>query len=438
MIMAEAVEKISDIERRVKVMVPIASFQSEITQRLQQLVKTARVQGFRPGKVPLKIVEQQYGGDVRGEVYTKAIESKFGEIVQKNNLRVAGMPDIQHEPLGKVNSDFQFTATFEIFPEFKLADIKKQKLTQYETAITAADVKKTIDVIVKQRAVYAKVDRAAKMDDKVMALMQSAIDGKVAESSGTEPIEFVLGDVNRVKGFDSALVGLKGGETKGFTIKYPKTHEPKELAGKDVEYVVMIKEVQEPSLPKIDEDFAKSLGVADGDLKKMNEEIKQSLEQEVERRIKANLKQQVFTSLVESHTFDLPKALVGAEINRLGQTTYQNLQKQGMDSKDIRLEPAMFEENAKIACKLRIILGSIVDTHTLQANPDQIKAKVEEFSSNYDDSAQAIKWFYEDEKRLDEPRSLATEDNVVSWFTDQCKKDSKKIELDLVLAGQFN
>ena len=435
--MAEVVEKISDIERRVKAMVPIASFQNEITQKFQQILKTARFKGYRPGKVPMKIVEQQHGGDVRGEVYSKAIESKFGEIVQTNNLRVAGMPDIQHEPLDKVNSDFEFTATFEIFPEFKLTDIKKQKLTQYETAITPADVKKTIDVIAKQRAVYAKVDRAAKMDDKVMALMQSAIDGKVAESSGTEPIEFVLGDVNRVKGFDSALIGLKGGETKGFTIKYPKTHEPKELAGKDVEYVVTIKEVQAPSLPKIDEDFAKSLGVADGDLKKMNEEIKQSLEQEVERRIKANLKQQVFTSLVESHTFDLPKALVGAEINRLGQTTYQNLQKQGMDPKDIKLEPAMFEENAKIACKLRIILGSIVDTHTLQANSDQIKAKVEEFSSNYDDSAQAIKWFYEDEKRLDEPRSLATEDNVVSWFTSQCKKDSKKIELDLVLAGQF-
>ena len=435
--MAEVVEKISDIERRVKAMVPIASFQNEITQKFQQILKTARFKGYRPGKVPMKIVEQQHGGDVRGEVYSKAIESKFGEIVQTNNLRVAGMPDIQHEPLDKVNSDFEFTATFEIFPEFKLTDIKKQKLTQYETAITPADVKKTIDVIAKQRAVYAKVDRAAKMDDKVMALMQSAIDGKVAESSGTEPIEFVLGDVNRVKGFDSALIGLKGGETKGFTIKYPKTHEPKELAGKDVEYVVTIKEVQAPSLPKIDEDFAKSLGVADGDLKKMNEEIKQSLEQEVERRIKANLKQQVFTSLVESHTFDLPKALVGAEINRLGQTTYQNLQKQGMDPKDIKLEPAMFEENAKIACKLRIILGCIVDTHTLQANSDQIKAKVEEFSSNYDDSAQAIKWFYEDEKRLDEPRSLATEDNVVSWFTDQCKKDSKKIELDLVLAGQF-
>jgi len=436
--MAEVVEKISGIERRVKAMVPIASFQNEITQRLQQILKTARFKGYRPGKVPMKIVEQQHGGDVRGEIYSKAIESKFGEIVQENNLRVAGMPDIRHEPLDKVNADFEFTATFEVFPEFKLTDLKKQKITQYETAISAADVKKTIDVIVKQRAVYNKVARASKMEDKVMALMQSAIDGKVAESSGTEPLEFIMGDPSRVKGFDTALVGLKAGETKAFTVKYPKTHEPKELAGKDVEYVVTLKEVQEPTLPKIDEDFAKSLGVADGDLKKMNEEIKKSLEQESDRRTKANLKQQVFTALVEGHSFDLPKALVGAEVNRLAQSTYQNLQRQGMDPKDIKLEPSMFEENAKTACKLRIILGKIVDTHSLQANAEQIKAKVEEFSSNYDDSAQAIKWFYEDEKRLDEPKSLATEDNVVDWFVGQCKKETKKIELDLVLAGQFN
>ena len=436
--MAEVVEKISGIERRVKAMVPIASFQNEITQRLQQILKTARFKGYRPGKVPMKIVEQQHGGDVRGEIYSKAIESKFGEIVQENNLRVAGMPDIQHESLDKVNADFEFTATFEVFPEFKLTDLKKQKITQYETAISAADVKKTIDVIAKQRAVYNKVARASKMEDKVMALMQSAIDGKVAESSGTEPLEFIMGDPSRVKGFDTALVGLKAGETKAFTVKYPKTHEPKELAGKDVEYVVTLKEVQEPTLPKIDEDFAKSLGVADGDLKKMNEEIKKSLEQESDRRTKANLKQQVFTALVEGHSFDLPKALVGGEVNRLAQSTYQNLQRQGMDPKDIKLEPSMFEENAKTACKLRIILGKIVDTHSLQANAEQIKAKVEEFSSNYDDSAQAIKWFYEDEKRLDEPKSLATEDNVVDWFVGQCKKETKKIELDLVLAGQFN
>ena len=436
--MAEAVEKINDIERRVKVIVPIAPYQGEISQKFQQLTKTARVQGFRPGKVPLKIVEQQYGGDVKSEVYTKAIENKFGEFVQKNNLRVAGMPDIQHEPLDKVSKDFEFTATFEIFPEFKLSDFKKIKVTKYETSISESDVKKTIEVIQKQRASYNKVDRPAKMGDKVIAQMQSFIDGEVAESTGKESLDFILGDVGRVKGFDDQLVGLKANETKEFTIKYPKDYSTKELSNKDVKYIVSLQEVLTASLPKIDEDFAKSLGVVDGDLKKMKEEINSSLVEESGRRIEANLKQQVFKALVDNHSFELPKSLIGAEINRLAQTTYQNMQKQGADPKDIKLEPSMFEENAKTACKLRIILGNIVDNNSLQASADQIKEKVNEFATNYDDKDQAIKWFYEDEKRLDEPRALATEDNVVAWFLKQCKSETKKIELDLVLAGQFN
>ena len=170
----------------------------------------------------------------------------------------------------------------------------------------------------------------------------------------------------------------------------------------------------------------------------MKEEIKSSLLEESGRRIEANLKQQVFKAFVDNHKFELPKSLIGAEINRLAQTTYQNMQKQGADPKDIKLEPSMFEENAKTACKLRIILGNIVDNNSLQASTDQIKEKVNEFATNYDDKDQAIKWFYEDEKRLDEPRALATEDNVVAWFLKQCKSEIKKIELDLVLAGQFN
>ena len=435
--MAQAVEKIGEIERRVKVVVPIAPYQVDISNKFQELSKTARVQGFRPGKVPLRIIEQQYGGDVKSEVYTKAIEKMFGEFVQENKLRVAGMPDIQHEPLDKVNKDFEFTATFEIFPEFKLADFKKNKIINYETSITAANVKKTIDVIVKQRATFSKVERASKKGDKVKAQMQSFIDGKVAESTGKESLELILGEAGRVEGFDDQLIGIKSGITKEFTINYPKDYPTKELSSKEVKYIVSIHEVLEPSYPKVDGEFAKNLGVVDGDIKKMNDEIKKSLVQESDRRIKANLKQQVFKSLVDSHTFELPKSLVGAEINRLAQTAYQNMQKEGADPKDIKLEPAMFEENAKTACKLRIVLGNIVDDNSLQASTDQIKTKVEEFSSNYDDPEQAIKWFYEDEKRLDEPRALATEDNVVEWFLGKCKKDTKKIELDLVLAGQF-
>ena len=281
--MAEAVEKVSDIERRVKIVVPIAPYQDEISQKFQQLTKTARVQGFRPGKVPLKIVERQYGADVKSEVYTKAIESKFGEIVQKNELRVAGMPDIQHEPLDKVNKDFEFTATFEIFPEFKLSDFKKNKIINYETSITATDIKKTIDVIVKQRASFSQVKRTAKIGDKVMAQMQSFIGGEAAESTGKEPIEFILGDAGRIKGFDDQLVGMKPGITKEFTIKYPKNHSVKELANKEVKYIVTIREVFEAILPKIDEEFAKSLGIVDGNIKQMHDEIKKSLVEETDR-----------------------------------------------------------------------------------------------------------------------------------------------------------
>lgn len=197
-------------------------------------------------------------------------------------------------------------------------------------------------------------------------------------------------------------------------------------------------EVQEPIAPKVNEEFAKQLGVIDGDLNKMNEDIKESLTQEVDRRIKANLKEQVFKALIDSNEVDLPKALVGVEINRLGEITYQNLQRQGADMKSVKLEPAMFEDRAKVSCKLRLIIGNIVEVNKLEATAEQIKAKVEEFAMNYDDSEQAIKWFYEDSKRLDEPRALATEDNVVSWFLAQCKSEKKSIEFDQVMAAQFN
>ncbi|HCK04745.1 MAG: trigger factor [Proteobacteria bacterium] len=436
--MAEAVEKINNIERRVKVTVPVAPLETQINERFIQLTKTARVQGFRPGKVPLKIVQQQYGDDVKSEIYTKAIEIRFGEFVEKNNLRVAGMPNIEHQPLNKVSGDFEFTATFEVFPEFKITDIKKLKISQYETPVKPDDVKKTIDVLVKQRTTFNKVDRASKLGDRIKVQLKSFIENKEAESTGEESLEIVLGDTNRIKEFDEQLVGLKSDVEKSFDIKYPKNHEPKELSNKTVSYQVKVIEVQEPQIPKVDEDFAKKLGVVDGDIKKMDEDIKASLVQEVDRRIKENLKAQVFKSLVDSHEIDLPKSLIGLEINRLGEMTFQNLQRQGADMKSVKLEPAMFEERAKVTCKLRMILGSIVDENKLEATTDQIRAKVDEFSMNYDDSEQAAKWFYEDPKRLDEPRALATEDNVVAWVMSSCKVEKKALDFDKLMAAQFD
>jgi len=436
--MVEAVEKINNIERRVKVVVSVAPLKNEITQRFQQLTKTARVQGFRPGKVPMKIIEQQYGPDIKSEVYSKAIEAKFGEFVQKNNLKVAGMPDIEHEPLAKVNKDFEFTATFEIFPEIKDIDAKKIKVTEYVSEVKESDIIKTIGVISAQRASFNKVDRFSKLGDKISIQMESFIGDERIEATGDQTIDFTLGDTKRIKAIDDQLVGIKTGDSKEFEVKYPKDHEPEQLAGKTVKYQIKMLEVNEVILPKVDAEFAKSLGIKDGNVKAMHEEIKVSLLQEVDKRIKSSLKKQVYAELVKSSSADLPKSLVSMEANRMMQIMHQNLKQQGSDVKDLTLEPAMFEERAKETCKLRMILAKVVETNKLEATDEQIKSKVHEFALNYDDSDKAVKWFYEDSKRLGEPASLATEDNVVGWILKHCKKSIKKISVDELMELQPN
>jgi len=432
--MTEAIEKISSIERKVKGLVSISPLQEEIAQRIRDLGRTARVSGFRPGKVPADVIEKQYGSDIRSDIYAKAIEMKFGEIVNKNNLRVAGMPDIQHDPLGKVSDDFEFTATFEVFPEFKLGNFKSLKVEKKTVEISEKDVKKTIDVLVKQRAVFEKVDRASKVEDQITVQLQSFIDNEQIESTGEQSLEFVLGDSKRIKAVDEQLVGIKAGESKEFEVKYPKDHNPAQLANQNVKYQIKLIEVKEPKLPKLDADFAKSLGVGDGSLKIMEQEIKTSLIDEVEKRVKADQKKQVFQLLVDTHDMEIPKSLVSMEVNRMMQSTYENLKKQGADMKDVKLETAMFEEKAMSTCKLRIVLATLVDANKLEASQEQIKSKVVEFSANFDDIQKAEKWFYDDPKRLDEPAALSTEDNIVEWFLKECKIESKKVSFDELMA----
>ena len=437
--MAEpTIENLNNIERRVKISVDIAPLTSQVNEQFMRLTKTANIDGFRPGKVPLNVVEKQYGDDVKSEVYTRAIEKRFGDFVQANNIRVAGMPNIEHGALNNVTDNFEFTATFEVFPDINISDIKKLKITQYETTVKVEDVKKTIDVLVRQRTVFKQIDRAAKLGDQVKVKLKSFIDNKEAESTGEEFIEIVLGDTSRIKEFDSEMVRLKAGIEKSFDIKYPKDHNPIELADKQVSYQVAVLEVHEPIKPNVDKEFAKELGIEDGDIKKLNESINESLLQEVDNRLKANIKQQVFKSLVDAHEVDLPRALIDIEIRQLAETTLKKLERDGANMKDVKLEPSMFEDRAKVSCKLRLLLGHIVESNSLESTNEQTQAKIKEFSINYDDPEQALKWFNEDPTRLQEPKALATEDNVVEWFMGMCKIEKKSINFDKVISAKFD
>lgn len=433
--MATAVETLSNLERRITVKVPVEPLQKEMSTRFQRLTRTAKVPGFRPGKAPLKMIEQQYGPQVKEEVFAEAIETSFGQAIQENKLRVIGMPNIQHKPLNQVHEEFEYTATFEVFPEVTLGDFKAVSIEKPESQITDKDVNKTIDVLLKQRAQFIESSDASAKGDRLTLTLTSFINDKQVETTGDKPIQIILGDDSRFAIFDDHLVGGKSGESKTFEVDYPETHNPKELAGKKVQYNVNFILVAKPKLPEVNGQFAQSLGVADGNVDKMREEIKQSLEQELDKRVQIKLKEQVFTQLLDICKADLPKALINVEINRMAQSTYANLKQRGADLKQFKLEPSMFEDQAKKTCKLRLVLAEIVDKNSLRASPDQIKAMVNEFALNFDDTEEAIQWFYAEPSRLEEPTALATEVNVVEWFMTQCKVQNKKTTFDELMTG---
>ena len=433
--MAASVETISNLERRVTIKVPLASLEGEIRQRLIQISRTAKVAGFRPGKAPVGLVNQHYGDQVRDEVYSKAVETSFSEAVEKNKLRVAGFPNIEHKPFAEAATDLEYVATFEVFPEVKLSDLSKLKIEKPSLEIVEADIEKTLDVLLKQRVSYEPVKRAAKKEDRVNVSLKASIDGQQVEDTAGKGMDLVLGEPGRMAEFDDGLVGGKAGATKTFDITYPKDHNPAQLAGKTVTYEVTFNSVAQPVLPKIDADFAKSLGVEDGDVKKMRAEVKLSIEQEAEKRVKARVKENVFQALIAETALDVPKSLVGVEINRMMQMTAQNLQQRGMAAKDIQLEPAMFEEQAKRSTTLRLILSEVVNTNKLQANADQVRAVVDTFANSYEKPQELVDWYYADVKRLDEPAALATEENVVNWVLEKAKVTAKKIKFDELMAG---
>ncbi len=434
--MAASIETISNLERRITVKLPLAPLEGQIKQRLTQISRTAKFSGFRPGKEPIGLVNQHYGDQVRDEVYSKAVETSFGDAVEKNKLRVAGFPNIEHKPFAEAATDFEYTATFEVFPEVKLNDLSKLKIEKPALEVAEADVEKTLDVLVKQRVTYEPVKRAAKKGDQIHVILTASIDGEQIESTGEKGIDLVLGEAGRIAEFDDHLAGGKAGSDKTFEITYPADHNPAQLAGKTVSYSVTYNQVSQPVLPKIDADFAKSLGIDDGDVKKMQAEIKASLEQEVEKRIKARVKEQVFQALVEDSKIETPKALVNAEVNRMMQQTAQNLQQRGMDPKAIKLESAMFEEQAKRSTALRLILSELVNANNLQASADQVRGMVDTFAQSYEKPSELVSWYYADVKRLDEPAALATEENVVNWVLDKAKVSAKKIKFDELMAGQ--
>ncbi|HSI96162.1 MAG: trigger factor [Methylophilaceae bacterium] len=433
--MQATVETLSNLERRMTVSVPMKPIEEEVGQRLGRLARTVKMAGFRPGKVPMSLVQKNYGPQVFDEVISSTVERSFTEAVTENKLRVAGYPNIEQKPSAETEGSFEFIATFEVFPEVVVGDLSTVAIERPTITVGAADIDRTIGVLQKQRATYEPVKRASKKGDKLSVTFRAEIDGQEVESTQGNSIDLILGEDGRIAEFDDNLIGAKAGSTKKFDITYAEDNPSPQLAGKTVSYEVAVNAVAQMKLPELDAEFAKSLGIESGDVEKMRADIQDSLQQEVTKRVRAKLKEQVFTALVGAVNLELPRSLIALEVNRQMQGARANLEQRGVDLAQVTLEPSMFEEQAKRSVHLRLILAELVNKNELHATPEQIRAMVDEFAKSFEQPEDVVRWYYADPQRLDEPMGLATEENVVSWVLERTKVTDKAVSFDELMGN---
>lgn len=404
----------SRLERNLIVSLPAVEVESQITSRLKQIARTAKMAGFRPGKVPFNIVANQYGFQVRQEVMSDSVQKSFANAVKDQQLQVAGYPRFAPANSGASADKFEFTATFEVYPDVKIGSLSGLKLERLAVEVADTDVDNTLETLRKQRAAYDKTERAAAKGDFLVIDFLGKLDGLTFKGGDAQNFGVVLGEGRMLPDFEAALIGMKSAEEKSFDLTFPADYQP-ELTGKTVQFAVTVKVVNAPKLPPVDAEFAKSLGVLDGDVSKMRAEIKANLERELKKRIQAKTKEQVMDALLSVSELDLPQSLVEMEISRLQEQAVKDLEARGMTTKDLQLPPELFVERAEKRVKLGLVLSEIVKQNELRAKPEQIRAMVEEHAESFEDPAQMVHWYYNDPSRLAEVEGMVLEDNVVEW-----------------------
>ena len=421
-------EVLDGLVRRLDISVPMDQLEAEVQGRLKRLARSVKMAGFRPGKAPLSAVARQHGAGVRQEVLGETLQARFGEAVQAHQLKVAGYPRFEAKVGQAGAAEMTFSASFEVYPEVKIDELSAGKLSRPAVELTDADVAKTLEVLQKQRRTFAPADRAAAEGDLVKFDYQGTVDGEAFEGGKGEDFAAVIGEGRLLKDFEQALVGLKAGDSKGFDLTFPAEYAAKELAGKPAHFEVQVKDVQAPVLPAVDADFARALGIEDGDVEKLKAEVKSNLEREVKRRVQTKLKEQAMELLLQKSTLDLPQSLVAMEADRLLKMTEADMKSRGVQS--VKLSADMFTGQAERRVRLGLILAEIVEANKLIAQPEQIRALIAEQAQSYEEPEQVVQWYLQSRERMQEIESLALEENVVAWVAGQAQVEDVATSFD--------
>jgi len=436
--MQATIEKVSNLERRLNVALPVQEIEAEVESRLKRMARQAKLPGFRPGKVPFRMVQAQYGGQVRQEVLGDVLQKSFGEAVRQQNLRVAGFPRFEPKPAaeGTEVKQVEFSATFEVYPEIALGDISGVEIDRPVVSVGEAEIDKTVEILRKQRVHFHDVTRAAQAGDSVMIDYAGSIDGVPFEGGSATGHSTVLGEGRLLADFEKNVIGAAPGEQRAFELTFPEDYHGKDVAGKTARFEVTVRQVAEPHLPAVDADFAKALGVESGDVAQMRNDIKANLEREVRRRTEARVKDLVMKALLENASIELPKSLVQMEMERLMEGMRRDLAQRGLKAEDMQMPTEMFEPEARKRVALGLIVSDLVRRENLVAEPEKLKALVNDYAESYERPEEVVRWYYSSPERLREVESLVLENNVVEWVLARVKVQDKPTDFDDLMGSR--
>ena len=434
--MTVTVETLEKLERKMTLTLPLGQVQTEVQTRLKKLARTVKMDGFRPGKVPMNVVAQRYGYSVHYEVMNDKVGEAFANAANEAKLSVAGQPRITEKETSP-EGEMAFDAVFEVYPDVKIADLSSAEVQKIASEVTDTAIDKTLDILRKQRRTFAQraQDAQAQLGDRVTVDFEGKIDGEAFAGGKAEDFQFIVGDGQMLKEFEDATAGMKAGESKTFQLAFPADYHGKDVAGKSADFMVTVKKVEAAHLPDIDDALAKSLGIAEATVEGLRADVRKNLEREVKFRLLARNKQAVMDALVAKAELDLPKASVQAEVSRLVEGARADLKQRGIkDADNTPLPDDIFLPQAQRRVRLGLVVAELVRSQNLQAKPEQIKAHIEELAASYEKPAEVVRWYYGDNNRLAEVEAIVIENNVTEFVLSKAVVIDKNMSFDELMA----
>ena len=427
--MQVSVESSEGLERTLTVTVPSERVDSAVAQRLASMRKTAKINGFRPGKVPMRVVEKRYGGQVRQEVLGDVIQTTYQEAVSQEELRPAGWPSI--EPVKtESGAELEYKATFEVYPEFDLSDMGGIEVNRPHTDILDSDVDEMLENLRSQHTSYSTVERASKDADQVVINFTGFVDGEEFAGGKAEDAPLVLGSGAMIEGFETQIEGMSAGDNKRIKVSFPESYHAEELSGKEAEFDIDLLEVRESVLPELNDEFAAVLGVADGGMDTLRADIVKNMERELRESIEAVEKQQVMDGLLAVNEVATPKALVSEEVGRLREQFLERLAQQMGGAKPpegANFPDDMFKEEAERRVKLGLIVAEVIKTAELSAKPEDVRVRVEQMASAYEDPSEVIDYYYSNRELMQNVEAVVLEQTVTEWVMGKAKTSEEKL-----------